>query len=202
MIIIHKDFPENQYYKQLCKKTQIVLHHTVSSTATSPIDWWKQTPERVAVPFVVDKDGTIYQIYDSIYWAYHIGKGSTTQQNKQSIGIEIVNEGILVQKTIGKDRRFFWLDGKQEYLGKVFENSSLWRGSRFFASYTSSQYEAVRELLIELRKEFNIPRKVITNYEYNKSYFDFNGIVSHHNLRADKSDISIAFDFRKIEETV
>lgn len=196
MVKVYIDFPESQYFKQSHRKTQIVLHHTVSSNSQSPVNWWKQTPERVACPFIIDKDGTIYQLFDSSCWAYHIGQGSTTQHNKQTIGIEIVNEGLLTQKIIGKDKRFFWLDGKQEYLGQVFENASLWRGSRFFASYTKEQYQAVNELLKELCKDFAIPNKIATDYEFNKSYFDFNGIVSHHNLRPDKSDVSIAFDFR------
>lgn len=196
MTIRKVEFPLNQYYPEQVPKTQIVLHHTVSSNEKSPIDWWKKTPERVATAFVVAKNGVISQIYDPAQWGYHLGKGSTTQQNKNSIGIEIVNEGGITEK----NGKFFWLDGKAKYPGKVFDNQTAYRGFRYFAEYTDEQYQATASLSKMLCEMFSIPKDTLTQYDFNKNFFNHKGILSHRNLRPDKTDVSPAWDFHKFEE--
>jgi N-acetyl-anhydromuramyl-L-alanine amidase AmpD len=192
-------FPEGQYLKEAAEKRQIVLHHTVSSNAASSIAWWKQTPERVAVAFVVEKDGTIFQLYEPQYWAYHIGKGSTSDQNRHTIGIEIVNEGIL-QANFTPQSMYKWCDGKDFFTGKTFTLSAPWRGSRYFACYTEEQYTAVGELVKYLSQRFPIPLMVNDSFTYDPANFAFHGVVSHHNLRTDKTDLSPAWDFKKFKE--
>jgi N-acetyl-anhydromuramyl-L-alanine amidase AmpD len=196
MLITKVDFPECEYIHDKTKKQMIVLHHTVSSSGAYVDDWWKSDKgtSRVAVPFIVEKTGEIYQLFDPCYWAYHIGKGSTRDDNMHSIGIEIVNEGPLVEK----NGQFFWNDGKNRYDGEVYTHPELWRGSKHYACYTDAQYKAVSELVLQLCAEFNIPRDIITSYAFAKKYFEHKGIVSHHNLRSDKSDVSIAFKLDKL----
>ncbi len=209
-------FPENQYIKEAAEKRQIVLHHTVSSNAASSIAWWKQTPERVAVAFIIEKDGTTLQLYEPQYWAYHIGKGSTSEQNRHTIGIEIVNEGILSRERDFPDRIgargctqqpkstpqpiFKWCDGKALFTGKAITLPAPWRGSRYFACYSEEQYIAVAELVKYLSQRFQIPLLVNDTFVYDPANFAFQGIVSHHNLRSDKTDLSPAWDFKKFKE--
>ncbi len=208
MVITKISFPEGQYLKEAAEKRQIVLHHTVSSNAASSIAWWKQTPERVAVAFVVEKDGTILQLYEPQYWAYHIGKGSTSDQNRHTIGIEIVNEGILsrerdfgcTQPNFTPHSMYKWCDGKAFFTGTHIALPAPWRGSRYFACYTEEQYTAVGELVKYLSQRFPIPLLVNDTFTYDPANFAFHGIVSHHNLRADKTDLSPAWDFKKIKE--
>lgn len=198
MNIIKVAFPEDQFYKVAQPKKQIVLHHTVSSTTNSPIDWWKQDPQHIGVAFVIGKDGVINQIWEPQYWAYHIGTGSRTIDNKQSIGIEIVNEGFLQLK----DGIYYW-NGRNTKLAdqsKVLKLDSPWRGTQYYATYTDEQFNAVIELCAMLTKQFNIPRTVIDTYQYEQSLLSFPGIVSHHNLRADKSDVSKAFNLKLLGE--
>ena len=194
MVIVKiPNFPEGQYIKSVTDKKRIILHHTVSSNEQSPINWWEQTPERVATSYVIAKDGTIIEVYDSDYWAYHIGKGSTATDNKEAIGIEIVNEGGLFRR----DESYFWLDGKAKYSGIPHNHNAEWRGFRYFASYQEEQYQAVAELCKMLCEKHKIVDEVYTGLDYSKEYFKWNGILSHRNLRADKTDVSPAWDMDK-----
>jgi N-acetyl-anhydromuramyl-L-alanine amidase AmpD len=195
MNIIKKQLPITEFYSEKTIKTQIVLHHTVSSNADSPINWWKQDGQHVSVSYVIAKNGDIYECFDSDFWSYHIGKGSTTLNNKSSIGIEIVNEGIL--QNAGD--HFTWLDGKGKYTGNVFDNQINWRGGRFFASYTPEQMIATSQLVKHLTLKHNIPINILKDLNFDKQYFNHKGVVSHRNLRADKTDLSPAFDFQSFE---
>lgn len=197
MNLVHIDFPEREYIQEKIKKELIVLHHTVSSSAKSSINWWQQDEGgmRVAVAFVVEKDGTVYQLFDEKFWAYHIGKGSTSYHNQRSIGIEIVNEGPLEAKPEGG---LFWFDGKARYLGAPYYYS--WRGEYAWAPYTDEQFKAVVELCNRLCKDHNIPKNVLTDYNYSPANKIHKGIAAHHNLRIDKTDVSPAFNLLKFKE--
>lgn len=195
MIIRQVSFPRNQYIQEKTVKTQIVLHHTVSSNEDSPQAWWKISPDKVATAYIIAKDGTIIEVFDPSFWAYHIGKGSTAEHNKTSIGIEIVNEGILSHR----DGVFSWLDGKAKYKGEVYTHPQPWRGSRYFAAYTDEQIRATAGLCRKICKEFNILPDIIDDLDYSKDFFRWSGILSHRNLRPDKTDVSPAFDFNKFK---
>jgi N-acetyl-anhydromuramyl-L-alanine amidase AmpD len=185
--------PETQYIKKSCSKSMVVLHHTVSGGSAEAVrDWFNSTKERVAVAFVIDKQGNILKLYEPEYWAYHIGKGSNDEHNKKSIGIEIVNEGALTSK----DGEYYWYDGKHKYKGKVYAHDNCWRGYRFFAEYTEEQTIAAGMLVGELIRDFGIPPKLLIGYNYAPENYEYNGILNHHNLRPDKSDLSPAFDYQ------
>ena len=110
MKYIKKHLPEGQYIAEKSKKTQIVLHHTVSgSSAENVINWFATDPGRVATAFVIDKKGDVYELFDPQHWAYHIGKGSSSNHNKASIGIEIVNEEMNNGKGCLRRRPFLFL---------------------------------------------------------------------------------------------
>lgn len=204
MKMIYENLPEIEFIKQPTQKELIVLHHTVSSSGQFVDDWWKKDngTSRVAVSFIVEKDGTVTQLFDPAYWAYHIGKGSNDLHNKRSIGIEIVNEGLLTCKVEGNQTKYFWLDGKHEFKGNVFKCQKLWRGSYYFAHYTEEQVQAVAELVKKLCEQLNIPKSILTDFEYMPGYLMHKGIASHHNLRADKSDVSPAFPLQRLMEMI
>ncbi|HQI42433.1 MAG TPA: N-acetylmuramoyl-L-alanine amidase [Ignavibacteriaceae bacterium] len=197
MNLVKVKFPESEYFQEKTKKELIVLHHTVSCTAKSSIDWWQQDKGgmRVATSYVVDKDGTIYQLFDDSFWAYHIGKGSTKYHNQRSIGIEIVNEGPLEDKT---GEGLFWFDGRARFNGVPYYHS--WRGEYAWAPYDDVQFNAVVELCHYLCKYHDIPKIVLTDYLFKPSYKVHHGIASHHNLSVDKTDVSPAFNLLKFKE--
>ncbi len=197
--------PDIEYFKSVYLKRQIVLHHTVSATGKYVDDWFKEDKgkSRVAVAYVIDKGGEIYELFNPKYWAYHIGKGSTRANNKRSIGIELVNEGPLFKR--GDGTYWWWIDsanpeGKMKYIGPPVELEEEWRGHKYFAPYTTEQMDSLKELIPYLLDEFKINPVYVDHYDYDRSMLDFNGIVKHCNLRSDKTDLSPAFDDSAIEE--
>lgn len=193
MIINKCNFDEKQYIKEETEKTQIVLHHTVSDSNNikGVLDWWESNTERVATAYIINKNGHIFEVFDPKYWAYHIGKGSTTEDNKKSIGIELVNVGPLTKI----DDKYYWWNGTKEYKGEIYECREEWRGSKYYASYTIEQMLAVGSLVKALCLRFKIPKIINMSYGYKSEYMNWEGVVSHHNLRADKSDVSRAFNY-------
>ncbi len=201
---ITNDFlPEKDYFPEETKKTQIVLHHTVSSgTAKSVRDYFEQKAGRVGVPFIIDKFGNILCLFNPKHWAYHLGLTTADNLacNKKSIGIELVNEGILSRESVGKDVVYQWTFGK--FFGKVKQLPELWRGSYFFADYRVEQIIAVAELCKKLCADFGIPKNVLGTFDYSKDYHNYNGIIGHCNVRSDKSDISPAFNYELFKEVL
>jgi N-acetyl-anhydromuramyl-L-alanine amidase AmpD len=67
------------------QRNLIVIHCTAGFTARSAIDTFKASaaPRRVSAHFVIDRDGTVYQLLDIRETAWH-----ASQVNSRSVGIE------------------------------------------------------------------------------------------------------------------
>lgn len=198
--IISIPLPTNQYIREISKKKQIVLHHTVSGQGTNgDISWWRQTTARVGTAIIIDWKGGIYQCFSSKYWAYHLGLKTSNNKklNKESIGIEIDSWGGLMRR--GK----FWYPAKwNSDLKKNIPNLKVapiksvvtypdgFRGFYGYEKYTKAQIEALRKLLVYFSEKYNIPLK------YNDDMFDLSskalngqkGVWSHTSFRKSKSD--------------
>jgi N-acetyl-anhydromuramyl-L-alanine amidase AmpD len=203
MKLIKKYLPISEYskieYEQygLKQKNHIVLHHTVSSGEKGVYEWWCNDGKKVATAYVVDKDGTIYEYFDPKYWSYHLGGKAAKCHNINSIGIEIANEGALIKS----DDNYYWFSRKNKYKGKVFEYE--WRGIKYWAEYTTEQFEAVTQLINYLCNKFNIPKTVYEKYDFNFDLLkNFRGIISHCNVRKDKTDISPAFNLALLKQLI
>lgn len=63
----------------------IVLHVTAGPSAQSAINTFKASvaPHRVSAHFCIDRDGTVYQLVDTVRTAWH-----ASQVNSRSIGVE------------------------------------------------------------------------------------------------------------------
>ena len=206
--IIQERLQNGSYYKEEALKNQIYLHHTVSNgNPLSAINWWRQSPVRVATAIVVAgrphnsrskyADGEIYQCFWSKHWAHHLGlkrnhllpnSPSNTYLNKHSLGIEIANWGWL---TLENDGRFMALGGKVPVPeNEVVEYSGLYKGHQYYHKYTDAQLESVRKLLLYFSDLFDIPKR------YQEGMFDIlpaalrgeKGIFTHTSVRPDKSD--------------
>ena len=198
MKAINHNFPEAQYYKQEQTKRIIVLHHTVSGVGvTGDINWWQQTPERVATPVILDREGTVHQIFSPKYWAHHLGiksrmlrqmSSSVTNDrlNQISIGIEIDSWGGLIKK----NGKFLTGAGTEIPACNVQEYPKGYRGFYAFEKYTTAQILSLRELLLQYSKDFGISLK------YQEEMWDYNakalkgtwGVWSHTSYRPDKAD--------------
>lgn len=203
------DFPETQYYKQEFPKSQIYLHHTVSGdNADGDVNYWKNTPERIATAIVIERDGDIIQCFSSKYWAHHLGVTSAVfnkysmsntnlQLNQCSIGIELDSWGGLIKDADGK-----FYPAKIDSSGKFVANKAVkpivdvveypngFRGFYAFEKYTDKQIYSAKELILYWSGVYGIPTT------YHDDIFDVTkralnhekGVFTHCSVRSDKSD--------------
>lgn len=74
----------------------IVLHYTGMKTAQEAIDRLRDPEAKVSAHYVLDEDGTLYNLVDESKRAWHAGVSKwrgVDNVNHNSIGIEIVNPG-------------------------------------------------------------------------------------------------------------
>lgn len=203
------NFPTSQYIQEVTQKRQIVLHHTVSGEGiTGDVNWWMHTPERVATSFIIDRQGTIHQLFDDKFWAYHLGleqkwftlaKVPYKKLDPLSIGIELDSWGALTPHTNGEFYPVKW-DGKKivpnlkakpvKYFYEYCTQSKF-RNFQYFERYTTLQLSSLRDLLQHLCQKHNIPK------QYNDDMWTLSsnalsckqGIFAHASYRKDKSDV-------------
>ena len=187
--IINHPLSDNQYFKDIYTKRQIVLHHTVSNgNAKNVIDSWQTTKEKVGVAFVIDREGIIHKAFSSSHWAHHLGTKeiNNTILNKQSIGIELCSWGALTEK----NGLYFNTNNHVISEEEVVKYNYLFRGSRYYQKYTNQQLESLKLLLKYLCKTYNIPIDYKEEmWEYSKAAVRGDkGIFTHVSFRKDKSD--------------
>src|SRR5688500_6410155 len=73
------------YYDRVYPKERIVIHYTAGNIK-SDLSTLTSHNRHVSVPFVIARDGTIYQLFFSKFWSGHLGKGlgNTTTHNAQA----------------------------------------------------------------------------------------------------------------------
>ena len=192
----------SDYYATPTKKDLIVLHFTAGPSAKSAYDTWRSDPQHVATAYVVDTDGTIYEMFDPIYWAYHLGiKGAGPVHDKRSIGIEIANVGPL--RLNGRSLNW-WPSNFGRTLCSLDDTSKYrkapqFRGFDYYASFPQAQVDATASLVAHLTERFGIKRTLPPadrQFEFDDQYFSsYQGVATHANFRKDKYDIGPAFDW-------
>jgi N-acetyl-anhydromuramyl-L-alanine amidase AmpD len=184
------DFPKTQYYQEEFKKEIIVLHHTASGRgAEGDYGSWINTPERVATSHIINRDGSCCQLYNSKYWAHHIGctHPNNRRLNQISIGIEIDSWGILTWR----DGKFYTYTNSVVPEKDVVEYEKSFRGGRFFERYTPEQVESTRKLLLYWNKVYGIPLDYHEDMWdlSNKAFMCTPGIWAHVSFVKAKSDV-------------
>jgi hypothetical protein len=215
-------FPEKEYRSgpenRLNNKNQLVLHHTVSGPSVAgDVYSWRQKGDRIGVAFIVTRNGNIYQLFNSHFWAVHlffddspiiklnsefdanIKNISKYRQDleKFSVGIEIDSWGGLKQKSGGGWTNYDGtvdVNNVQLYTSGDFPGKKAgiegFRGFLAFEKYTQAQIDATRALIISLQERWGFP------LEYNSDMWDYSenamkntpGIWTHVSFRDDKSD--------------
>lgn len=213
---------DDQYFKEETHKTNICLHHTVGGSAKSTFDYWQGNPDRIATPYIIDRDGTIYEVFDPLYWAHHLGLKlpKNILYNQRTIGIELASEGALRSgnelNLLTKSTRFdtnylyaFDIDtppcsGAKKLFhmyqdkDKFTDFAIRFRGYGFFDNYEPAQIEATVQLVAHLCEQFSIPKTLPpqqNKLDFNLAVLDTPGIFTHTNVRQDKSDLSPAWDW-------
>lgn len=194
--IVQIDYPEDRYIKKEYTKTQIVLHHTVSNgSALDVAKFWKTLPTRIGTCMILERDGTLNQLFSSKYYAGHLGLKPDhfieygipyTDLNKSSIGIEIISWGGLKEK----NSKLYNAYDKEVVNETVVKLDKPYRGYSYFHSYTGSQIETLRKLLLYWGNRYNIP------LDYRENIWDIcedalegePGVFTHTSFRKDKSN--------------
>jgi peptidoglycan hydrolase-like protein with peptidoglycan-binding domain len=186
-----------QYLQEEYPKDLIVLHHTAGGSARSTFNWWQEgDPKRIATAYIVERDGTILEVFDPRFWAFHLGlPGTGGRVDRRSIGIELASEGWLEEGAGGL------LAFGRPFAGEVYDHGSEWRGQRYFAAYTPDQTASVIALVDHLCELFAVPRRTpADSLAFDPALFDFRGIVGHHHVRADKTDLHPGFRWESLIE--
>lgn len=195
--------PARHYYSGKYSKTKIVLHHTVGGTARSTFDWWtrrKGGAGSLATAFIIGRDGRIYQLFDPKCWAWHCGTGGSRIE-RHSIGIELASEGPL---TLADDGRLYAFErvtpktlhsDPQAEPGQSFDaGPDGFRGHRYFDQYSFAQIASCTALVDWLCHACGVPRRTPSDhFGYQKQNLLFEGVIGHHQIRADKSDVHPGF---------
>lgn len=191
--------PMGQFFSERHQKSLIVLHFTAGSSAASAFNSWAGDQRRVAAPYIVDRDGTVFEVFDPACWAYALGLNhpQATPTERRAIQIEIANVGPLKRR--GDDLYWWPKDWGVKYCGLAETakyHQADYRGMQYWATYTPQQEAAVCWLVALLCEKYKIPPVVAKDklHEANVPFFiQFKGIASHQNFRSDKFDVGPAF---------
>jgi N-acetyl-anhydromuramyl-L-alanine amidase AmpD len=193
--------PIEQFYADATPKRQIYIHHTVGGSAESSFRHWLRDADRVGTAYLIDRDGTIFEVFDPRYWAYHLGlkHRRNTELNRASIGIEIASEGALQKDKDGILRAF---DGRAIFKDKAVILEKPWRGYSYFDLYEDAQERSLYNLIKYLCEQHSVPKRCIEQKEsttFDEKFFDFNGILGHCNVRQDKTDPHPFFRYDQLQ---
>ncbi len=194
--------PAEEYKDEPSAKNLIVLHHTVGASVASTFRWWLTDPKPIGTAYLIARDGTIHEIFQPQFWAYHLGYGSRVDE-RRSIGIELASEGALLERG-GRLYCYDKLTERTRFIGESFDLGRAWRGYRYFAAYEEAQLAATIELVGDLLHRFNVPPAILPNTSNNDLPFFttahrlWTGIVGHAHLRPDKTDVHPGFDWNRL----
>jgi hypothetical protein len=185
---------KSDYFPDTVAKSGIALHHTVGGSARSTIDWWRADEARIGTAYIVERDGTVFEVFDPAAWAYQFGLRWPSAERlpfeRRFIGIEIASEGGLIER----DAELYCFDRVSPRTWKprheAFDCGLTYRGYRWFDRYESEQLDAVARLVDELCARFDVPRLYPAppfGY-YGDELVHFEGVIGHVMVRGDKSD--------------
>ncbi len=182
------------YTRKSYKKTQIVVGHTSRKDMRHFEGWLtrKNGSYKKVSHFSIDKNGLVYQHFNPKYYSEFLGSG----QDKIIISISLVNEGWLKLN----DMNVF-----VDWLGHTYGRDCDfvergWRDKRYWSKYSDEQMDSLSKLLDHLCEEYDIPRDVIENNVYDENIDIFKGITFRSNYFKDNTDVSPAFDIKKIKK--
>jgi N-acetylmuramoyl-L-alanine amidase len=190
------------YFKEETPKKRIVLHFT-AGYLKGDIDTLTKPGNHVSVPFVIARNGTIYNLWPSKYWSYHLGPGAlggNTEMSRSSIGIELSNIGYLDKKgsslvTMYSSTDVYCSADETSFYKRV----APFREHEYFATFTPQQCTSLAKLLRYLTAKYDIPRQFVDvgqRYDTFPAVAQFQGITSHVNFRpGGKWDIGPCFEW-------
>jgi N-acetylmuramoyl-L-alanine amidase len=191
---------DKNWIDQETEKKYIVLHSTGSRTSLSPtggkkesakdvIDRWNRYTEKIANPYLIDRDGTITQCFPDEHWANHLRlPGKHGAYDKMSIGIDLVNENGLIKE----NSRYFinrCVHHQNEYRGPVFEKD--FRTYQYWADLDPLQIDSLIALIKEISKKHGIKPIFVNSTEWDKKIWNKGTIFTHANVNNSVYDLPL-----------
>jgi len=211
--LIHRYYlDKTEYLTKPGKLEYCFLHHTAGrENPYRTIDHWnRDTRGRVATEFVVggqshktgnnEYDGIVAQAFPESGYGWHLGKTGSGHMNRHSIGIEICATGYLNEDPGTTDYYTYFKSKVHE--DQVIKLEQPFRGKQYYHAYSDEQMDAVGKLLKHIAERDEIDMRIglrqwIKKYGPKKAfefqedayYGKVKGLLSHTNVRRDKSDV-------------
>ena len=195
----HKRLPSDCYKMKSSERTptMIVTHWDAALSADSCYKILKK--KGISSHFVIDNDGTIYQMVDGNHVCWHAGIRSV---NETSIGIDFTNAYYTKYQNWYERRGF----GERPVLENVKVHG---RTLDPFLGYYPVQIEAYKALVKGLSEHYGIELKcpldedgeLLTTVDDTAAAGDFEGVVTHYHLTRRKKDTA-GLELDKILEDI
>ena len=202
-----------EFFSEIAAKDLVVLHFTAGTTARSAFETWRNDPQHIGTSYIVDVDGTIFEVFPPAFWAAHLGvKGTRNMHDRRSIGIEIANVGPLQRSSEDPSVLNWWPRKSKQHPEFTTKFCTLdetnryvpanYRGKAHFASFPDVQVDAVASLVRHLCDRFSIPAAIpplARRFECDLNTFvGYKGVCTHANFRLDKWDIGPGFPWDRL----
>lgn len=194
------------FYPDAPPKERIVVHFT-AGYLKGDMAALTRKDNHVSVPFVVARDGTIYQLFSSKLWSYHLGKGAqggNEPMSKSAIAIEMSNVAYLREKDgnlVDPYGAAYCTPAETDAYVTV---AKPYRGYTRFATFTDAQYVSLIQLLRYLTATYKIPAAFLPEpqrYDVYPNVAQFKGVTTHVNYQPEsygKWDFGPAFDWNRV----
>ena len=164
------------------KKVGIVIHGTGGGTVEGAVSSFE--PNGVSVPYIIDRLGNIYKLYDEALDHWHAG-AKFRDISRKTIGIELVNWNHLTEL----NGLYYTWTKKLIRKDEVILAPKAWRGYTAFNSVPNIQHKALCELLACLCDEYSIKKELTRDYNPSKiKSADWSGICFHSSFHPEKTD--------------
>lgn len=193
-------YPKKISIKTINPKQYVVWHGSFSRTKYTPyggravkptalIDLWAASSEKIGAPYLINRDGTIYKVFEDSEWIHHLGlkgsKGMDTFYDKRSIPIVIANELQLIKEN-GQYYAFDYVSHLNCYNGPI--STCDWHSYKYWAKVEDAQYDALLCLTKDICERHNIDPIVYTGKETGAKIWEKATIFTHSALNPTVND--------------
>ena len=84
---------DSYFYQEETEKSKIVLHYTIGHLK-GDLATLNKKDYHVSVPYLIARNGTVYELFDPDCWAYHLGKGAAGGNKIQTMTLARNDEQI------------------------------------------------------------------------------------------------------------
>lgn len=189
---------ENNYTPIICDKRQIILGNTFNDEMRHVIGWGLRNNGNYdkTAAFSIDAAGLVYEHFNPSYSSKYFNDKNL---DTNAIIILIENYGWL-NKDTEKNQFYNWVGDIYNKPLDVFEKR--WRDFKYWAPYTSEQFDSAVKLVDKLCEDFNIPKTVVSHNTKIDLVNDYTGVLYKSNLDKNYTDLSPAWDFEGFKSKI